>query len=211
MPGTAAPIALNFLDVVGSKTGGVMFPTGNRIDSIDGVDVTCIDVAMPMMVARAADFGLTGEETIEALDANKELFARMESIRLKAGEMMGFGDVSDSVTPKIGLISKPRQGGHFSARYFMPWTTHPTLAVTGSQCLAACALAPETVAEGLVAPVDPSPAVVRIEHPMGLMDVTVTYTRTNRDFAFRSAGVIRTARLIARGEVLVPQRLAWSE
>ncbi len=80
---------------------------------------------------------------------------------------MGFGDVAESVTPKIGLIATARDGGHFAARYFMPWTTHPTLAVTGSQCLAACALAPGTVAEGLVAPVDASPVTMRIEHPMG--------------------------------------------
>jgi 2-methylaconitate cis-trans-isomerase PrpF len=162
-----------------------------------------------MMIARAEDVGIAGDETAEALDANRDLFARIEAIRLKAGELMGFGDVSEAVTPKIGLISKPRDGGHFAARYFMPWEAHPTLAVTGSQCLAACALAPGTVADGLVAPIDPSPAVVRIEHPMGLMDVTVTYRRTNDAFEFISAGVVRTARLIARGEVLVPGGLDW--
>ena len=204
VPGTAAPVALDFLDVVGSRTGGVMFPTGRPRDVIDGLEVTCIDVAMPMVIGRAADFGITGTETVEELDANRDLFAKMEAVRLKAGEMMGFGDVRDSVTPKFGLISRARDGGHFSARYFMPWTTHPTLAVTGSQCLAACALAPETVAEGLVAPISGSPVTMMIEHPMGQMDVTVKFTRTNDSFAFHSAGVVRTARLIARGEVMVP-------
>jgi 4-oxalomesaconate tautomerase len=204
VPGTAAPVALDFVDVVGSRTGGVMFPTGRPIDVIDGVEVTCIDVAMPMMIARAQDFGLTGYETVEELDANRDLFARMEAIRMEAGRMMGFGDVAESVTPKIGLLAKARDGGHFAARYFMPWTTHPTLAVTGSQCLAACALAPETVAAGLVTPIGPSPATIMIEHPMGQMDVTVKYTRTNDRFEFHSAGVVRTARLIARGEVMVP-------
>jgi 2-methylaconitate cis-trans-isomerase PrpF len=203
VPGTAAPVALNFLDVVGSKSGS-MFPTGSRVDVIDGTEVTCIDVAMPMMIGRAGDFGVTGYETIAELDANKALFERMEALRLEAGRRMGFGDVSDSVTPKIGLIAKPRDGGHFCARYFMPWDTHPTLAVTGSQCLAACALAPGTVAEGLCEPVGPSPAVVQIEHPAGIMDVTVEFARNNGGFEFHSAGVVRTARLIARGEVMVP-------
>jgi 2-methylaconitate cis-trans-isomerase PrpF len=203
VPGTAAPVALNFMDVVGSRSGA-MFPTGERVDIIDGTQVTCIDVAMPMMIGRAEDFGLSGYETAEELDANKALFARMESLRLEAGRRMGFGDVADSVTPKIGLIAKPRDGGHFCARYFMPWATHPTLAVTGSQCLAACALAPGTVAEGLAAPVDPSPAVVIIEHPIGHMEVTVDYSRTGDAFEFNSAGVVRTARLIARGEAMVP-------
>ncbi len=204
VPGTAAPVALDFLEVVGSRTGGVMFPTGQAVDVIDGVEVTCIDVAMPMMIGRATDFGITGYETAEELDANRDLFARMEAIRIEAGKRMGFGDVRESVTPKVGLIAKARNGGHFSARYFMPWTTHPTLAVTGSQCLAACALAPQTVAEGLVAPVGGSPVTMMIEHPMGQMDVTVKYTKTNDRFDFHSAGVVRTARLIARGEVMVP-------
>ncbi len=154
---------------------------------------------MPMMIGRAEDFGVSGYETVAELDANKPLFERME-----AGKRMGFGDVSDSVTPKIGLIAKPRDSGHFCARYFMPWDTHPTLAVTGSQCLAACALAPGTVAEGIAEPVERSPAVVTIEHPAGQMDVTVTFSRNGDEFDFHSAGVVRTARLIARGEVLVP-------
>jgi len=203
VPGTAAPVALNFLEVVGSQSGS-MFPTEGRTDVIDGTEVTCIDVAMPMMIGRAEDFGVSGYETVAQLDENKALFERMEALRLEAGRRMGFGDVSESVIPKIGLISKPREGGLFNARYFMPWATHPTLAVTGSQCLAACALAPGTVAEGIAAPAGPSPTVVRIEHPAGKMDVTVNYTRTGDAFEFHSAGVVRTARLIARGEVMVP-------
>lgn len=202
--GTAAPVALNFLDVVGSKTGA-MFPTGNRTNVIDGVPVSCVDVAMPMMIARAEDFGVTGYETREALEDNKALFARMEAVRLRAGELMGLGDVGQSVTPKIGLIAPPQAGGHFAVRYFMPWSTHPTVAVTGSQCLAACALAPGTVAEGITAEIAPAPAVVRIEHPLGLLDVTVDYALEDDVLDFRSAGLVRTARLIARGEVLVPE------
>lgn len=210
VPGTAAPVGLNFLDVVGSRTGA-MFPTGKQRETIDGIDVTCVDVAMPMMIARASDFGVTGAETQDELDANTALFERMEKIRIEAGRRMGLGDVTKSVTPKIGLVSKAQSGGHFSARYFMPWTAHPTLAVTGSQCLAACALAPGTVAEGLVRPVDGSPAVMRIEHPMGEMEVTVTFKQSDDGFEFISAGLVRTARLIARGEVMVPSRLMGAQ
>lgn len=202
--GTAAPVSLNFLDVVGSKTGA-LFATGQTIDVIDGVEVSCVDVAMPMMIARATDFGLTGYEDRETLDANTALFARMEAIRLEAGRLMGLGDVSASVTPKIGLIAPPKDGGHFAVRYFMPWETHPTVAVTGSQCLAACALAPGTVAEGIARAIGPAPAVVVIEHPLGALEVTVDYTREGDALNFRSAGLVRTARLIARGEVLVPE------
>jgi 4-oxalomesaconate tautomerase len=206
VPGTAAAVALNFLEVVGSRTG-TMFPTGQPTDEIDGINVSCVDVAMPMMIARASDFGISGYETQDELDANTGLFEQIEAMRLKAGEMMGMGDVSKSVVPKVGLIAAPISGGFLSARYFMPWTSHPTLAVTGSQCLAACALAPGTVAEGLTGTPDPAPFAMQIEHPMGKMEVRVRYSNGPDGFEFLSAGVTRTARLIARGEVMVPEDL----
>ena len=206
VPGTAAPIALNFKEVVGARTG-TMLPTGRVREEIGGIEVSCIDVAMPMMIARAADFGITGHESQVDLDENKALFERMEAVRIEAGRRMGFGDVTDSVTPKIGLIAEPRAGGHMAARYFMPWSTHPTLAVTGSQCFAACALLPGSVADGLAKPVDPAPATMRIEHPMGEMEVTVDYEQSGDGLDFKSAGLVRTARLIARGEVLVPSAI----
>lgn len=203
VPGTAAPILLNFMDVVGSSCGALL-PTGRLRDEIDGIEVTCMDVAMPMAIARAEDFGLTGYETCEELDANKDFYARMEPIRRKAGELMGLGDVSKSVTPKFGLLSKARSGGTISARYFMPWNCHPSMAVTGSQCLASCALTPGTVAEGLAAPAEGRPAVVAIEHASGKIDVTVDYEMQGGDFTLRSAGLLRTARLLVRGEVYIP-------
>lgn len=203
VPGTAAPVALNFMEVIGSRTGK-MLPTGQVRETIDGIEVTCIDVAMPMMIARSTDFGITGHESQAELDENKALFERMEAIRLEAGRRMGFGDVTDQVTPKIGLIAEPREGGHITARYFMPWTAHPTLAVTGSQCISACALLPGSVADGVTKPIEPAPVVVRIEHPMGEMEVTVDYQVDGSELRFTSAGLVRTARLIARGEVMVP-------
>ncbi|ADZ68976.1 4-oxalomesaconate tautomerase [Polymorphum gilvum] len=205
VPGTAAPVFLNFLDVVGSSCGALL-PTGNLRDTIDGYEVTCMDVAMPMVIGRAADFGITGYETAADLDADRELMARIEAVRLEAGRRMGMGDVAKSVTPKFGLIAPARDGGTFAARYFMPWNCHPTMAVTGSQCLASCALTPGTVADGLVATPEGVPALVLIEHPMGQIDVTVDYENGPNGFELRSAGLVRTARLLARGEVLVPER-----
>ena len=163
-----------------------------------------MDVAMPIAIARAADFGLTGYETAEALDADRDFYARMEPIRQEAGRRMGLGDVSKSVTPKFALLAAPRQGGTITARYFMPWNCHPTMAVTGAQCLASCVLTPGTVAEGLFTAPDGVPALVLIEHPGGAIDVTVDYEAGPDGFALRSAGLLRTARLLARGEVMVP-------
>jgi 4-oxalomesaconate tautomerase len=208
VPGTSAPIFLNFMDVVGSSCGALL-PTGNLRDVIDGIEVTCIDVAMPLVIARASDFGLTGYESAAELDANADFFARMEALRLKAGLAMGMGDVSASVTPKFGLLAPAKAGGTICARYFMPWKTHPTMAVTGAQCLASCVLTPGTVAEGLFIQPEGMPALVVIEHASGAIDVTVDYEVGEGGFKLNSAGLLRTARLLARGEVFVPASV-WS-
>ncbi len=208
VPGTAAPVLLKFMQVVGSKTGS-LHPSGEARESIDGVDVTLIDVAMPMMIARAADLGITGSETREALDEDRALFDRMEAMRLEAGRRMGLGDVSKSVVPKIGLLSEPREGGSVTARYFMPWKCHPSMAVTGGTCIASCCLAPGTVAEGIATREEGSPVTLTVEHPMGAMDVIVEYERNNREFDIRSAGILRTARLLMKGDLMIPEHV-WN-
>ena len=208
VPGTSAPIALLFMDVTGGATG-TMFPTGNRIDKINGIEVTCMDVAMPMVIARASDFGLTGLESPAELDANRAFYDRMEPIRQKAGRLMGMGDVSNSVTPKFGLVAPPENGGHVLTRYFMPRNCHPSLAVTGSQCLAACLLCPGTVADGILAAPNHSPIALRLEHPMGLLNVSMDFQRDGDAFDVKAAGLTRTARLLARGEAFVPSSV-WN-
>jgi len=123
VPGTAAPIALQFMDTIGGATGAFL-PTGNLIDRFDGIDVTCMDVAMPMAIARAESFGLTGYESAEALNENSAFFAAMENVRIQAGEAMGIKDVATSVTPKFGLLAPARDGGQMigprRSRWNMP-------------------------------------------------------------------------------------------
>ena len=203
VPGTAAPVELNFMDVAGSSTGAFL-PTGNLTDEVDGISVTCMDVAMPMVIARAADFGLTGHESRDELDANRDFFAAMEPVRLEAGHLMGLGDCSRSVTPKFGLLAPADMPGHIVTRYFMPWTTHPTMAVTGSQCLASCALTPGTVADGMMERPNGIPCTVMLHHPMGAMQVVIDYELDDAGFHHRSAGLVRTARKLAEGRLFVP-------
>ncbi|MEO1328790.1 MAG: 4-oxalomesaconate tautomerase [Pseudomonadota bacterium] len=201
-PGTAAPIALSFFGVVGSATGALL-PSGNKIEVIDGIEVTGMDVAMPVAIARAEAFGLTGYETPEALEENKAFYERMEAIRREAGRRMGMGDVSNAVTPKFAILAPARDGGHFAARYFTPMSCHKTMAVTGAQCLAACALTPGTVADGLVT--DPvSPLQMFIEHPSGQIEVLMSFERQGDAVDVQAAGLTRTARLLAKGEFYVP-------
>ena len=208
VPGTAAPVALQFMDTIGGATGAFL-PTGNLTDTFDGITVTCMDVAMPMVIARAESFGLTGYESAAALNDNTDFFAKMEAVRIKAGAAMGIKDVATSVTPKFGLLAPARDGGTVATRYFMPWKTHPTMAVTGAQCLASCVLTPGTVADGLAARSNDRPATNTLEHASGQIDVLVDYDLTADGIDLRSAGLVRTARLLARGEVMIPTKV-WS-
>lgn len=209
VPGNAAPVALQFMDTIGGATGAFL-PTGNLIDTFDGVDVTCMDVAMPMVIARAEAFGLTGYESAEALNENTEFFARMEAVRIQAGAAMGINEVATSVTPKFGLLAPAQNGGTVATRYFMPWKAHPTMAVTGAQCLASCVLTPNTVADGLALRSNERPATITLEHASGKINVLVDYELTVDGIDLRSAGLVRTARLLARGEVMIPRDI-WSK
>ena len=124
-------------------------------------------------------------------------------LSLLSGALMGMGDVTKSVTPKFGLLAPARDGGTIATRYFMPWRTHPTMAVTGSQCLASCTLTLGTVADGLVKRPQGSPVNVTLEHPSGTIDVLVDY-RMDNGFEIISAGLLRTARKLAEGKLFVP-------
>lgn len=208
VPGCASPIQLQFMDTVGGATGALL-PTGQPVNTFDGIDVTCMDVAMPMVIAPATSFNLTGYESAAELDANKAFFARMESIRIQAGAAMGLGDVSQSVMPKFGLLAPAKAGGLMAARYFMPWNCHPSMAVTGSQCLAACILTPQTIAAGLCDIDSDSPLTVTLEHPSGMIDVLVDYEDNAEGFRLNSAGLVRTARKLAQGTVFIPGAV-WS-
>ncbi len=138
----AAPIRLSFGDAAGGKTGA-LFATGQRREIIDGVDVTLIDYAMPMMLLSAEALGIEGDETPAEIDANEELFARVEQLRLEAGRRMGLGDVTGRVIPKVGILSAPRNGGSITSRYLVPGSCHRSHSATGALCVAAASTLPE--------------------------------------------------------------------
>ena len=202
VPGAAAPIRLEFIDTVGAKCGS-MFPTGNSSETIEGVAASCIDVAMPMVMIAAAELGLGGYET-DALASDRVFMAKLERIRREAGRRMGLGDVRDKVVPKVAVLAHPRSGGLISSRYFTPDTLHAAHAVTGGICVAACALMPGTVASPLADGAGASDGRCVIEHPSGVLEVTLRTSGEGGSLTVESAGVVRTARKIFDGEVLVP-------
>ena len=175
--GTAAPIRLNFLDAWGAVTGSV-FPTGQRIDVIDGVEVTCLDAAMPLMIVRAGDLGLTGRETPDQLDADTALLERLESLRRTAGGLMGLGDVSDKVIPKPVIVSAGDDPHSITSRYFTPRRCHASHAATGAIGVATAFALPGTVAcdgsgDGSTAGAAAGTHDIAVLHPQGRIDVQV--------------------------------------
>lgn len=203
VPGTAAAVRLNFMDIVGSKTSGLL-PSGHVQDEIDGMAVTLIDVAVPMMILRAADLGKTGHETPAELDADRDFFARLEAMRLEAGRRMCLGDVTGKVIPKVAILAAPKAGGHIAARYFVPHKTHAAFAVTGALCVATVAVLEGSISDGLAQRPDGEDREILIEHPSGLIDVALRTSGQGADLQVVSAGAIRTARKLVTGEVFVP-------
>ena len=208
VPGTAAPVGINFKSAIGSVTKKLL-PTGKPLDVIDGVEVSCVDVAMPVILMRAEAFGKTGHEAAADLDADKELFYRMEAIRRKAGVLMGMGDVSKLVVPKIALLSKPRRGGIITSRFFVPDACHKAHPVTGTVCIAsACAILGTVAAQ--IAPLPPAPqGMTRIEHPSGMIIIDLDVDFAGGKQELRRAALIRTARRVFDGHVHVPEHV-WS-
>lgn len=208
VPGTAAPVKLNFKSAVGAVTGKLL-PTGRPLDNIDGVDVSCVDMAMPMILMPAEQLGKTGHETAAELDADKALFTRMEAIRRKAGKMMGMGDVSSMVVPKIGLLTAPRKGGTITSRYFVPYSCHKAHAVTGTVCVASACAIPGTVANRIAALASAPQGIVQIEHPSGKIAIDLDVELDKPQPVIRRAALIRTARRVFDGHVYVPEQV-WS-
>jgi len=203
VPGTAAPVVLNFMDAVGAKTG-VMLPTGHLTETIDGIEVTCLDVCMPMVLTRAADLGLDGTEGRAAIDGNAALLARIEAIRLQAGRRMGFGDVGGMVIPKVGLLSPPRGTGAITSHYLTPHKLHAAHAVTGAVCVATACLLEGSVAYDMAVRPGGNPCTIWIEHPSGMVDVRMDIAGAGPGLQVVRAGILRTTRPIMQGHVLIP-------
>ena len=175
------------------------------MDNVGGTEVSCVDVAMPMVLMRASDFGLTGNESRDQLKARAGcLITHIERIRRQAGELMGFGDVADKVVPKVSLLSGPQKGGDLMSYYFTPLQLHSTHAVTGACCVAAAAVVEGTIAYDLAVRSDKNPRDFVIEHPAGQVEVKLETTGRGLETNVLRAGILRTARLIMRGEVMVP-------
>lgn len=199
VPGTAAPLVVEFADVAGSSCGALL-PTGNRQDVFDGVATTCIDNGMPVVLLRAADLGVRGDETPAELEANPALRARLERIRLQAGLAMHLGDVSQRSVPKMSLIAAPQAGGALATRTFIPHRCHSAIGVFGAVSVASACLLAGSVCDGLAQVPAGERVQLAVEHPSG--EFTVQLRLDNGQLA--GCGLLRTARVLFDGKVRVP-------
>ena len=200
VPGTAAPITLTFSDAAGSMCGALL-PTGRAIDEIDGIALTLIDNGMPVVAMRARDLGRTGYESREVLDADTELQARVETIRLKAGPMMNLGDVKEKSVPKMILLAPPRAGGAISTRSFIPHRAHASVGVFAALSVATACLLPDSPAHGLADIPAGRAKRMLVEHPTGASPVSITVDE--RTGAVSEAALFSTARRLFAGRVFV--------
>ncbi|MDE2611194.1 MAG: 4-oxalomesaconate tautomerase, partial [Burkholderiales bacterium] len=182
---------------------GSLLPTGRVVDFIDGVPVTCIDNGMPVMVVPSAAFGLTGYESRESLNANTGLKARLNALRLAAGPLMNLGDVAGKVVPKITLVAPPVKGGALCTRTFIPHDCHAAIGVLGAVTVATAAVLEGSVAHAVAQLPPGDDKLISVEHPSGEFSVALSLARgaTGGQPEVRRAALLRTARLLMRGEV----------
>ena len=192
VPFGSAPIAINY-----DGDNVKIFPTGNLMDLVDGVEITCVDAGMPVIVLRASDFEIQGNETIQELDSNSALREKIESIRLQAGPIMGLGDVKEKTVPKICLISEPFNGGSFSTRSFIPHVVHDAIGVLAAVSALAAVLTNGTNVYKSNLGTGP----YKVEHPTGDFSVDAKLKHEGIETSLASSTLIRTARMLMDGVV----------
>ena len=197
VPGSAAPVPLEFRDTAGSSCGALL-PTGNAVDVIEGVECTLIDNGMPCIVLRAEDVGATGYEDRETLDNAAEVKAKIEAIRLVAGPMMNLGDVTDKSVPKMMLVAAPQQGGAITVRSFIPKRAHASVGVLGAVSVATACLVPGSPAADLAVVPEGSRKTLSVEHPTGEMSCVL---EVDAGGTVVSSALLRTARKLMDGVV----------
>jgi 4-oxalomesaconate tautomerase len=197
VPGSSAPIPLEFRDTAGSSCGALL-PTGNAVDTIEGVACTLIDNGMPCVVFKAEDVGVTGYEDRDTLDNATELKARIEAIRLKAGPMMNLGDVTEKSVPKMMLVAPPAHGGAVTVRSFIPHRAHATIGVLGAVSVATACLVPGSPAADVADIPDGRRKTLSVEHPTGEMSCVLELDDAGQ---VATAALLRTARKLMDGVI----------
>jgi 2-methylaconitate cis-trans-isomerase PrpF len=227
VPGTGAPVRLDFLDPAGSRTSGLL-PTGHPVDEVrlpggDPIRASLVDAANPLVLVAAADLGLSGVEHPDQLDADVGTMSRLDQVRRAGGVLMGLGSTPDQVplaNPKIAVLSRPAAfctlAGELvpadvhdlGIRMVSMGRVHRAVTVTGALCLGVASRVSGTIAHELAAA--PAGAALttrplRLGNPSGIVMVdAVMRERDGLPYPV-SAALLRTARRLMQGQVAVPE------
>jgi len=212
VPGSAAPISINFLDTAGSVAASLL-PTGNVKDVLNvsaqggkpafRIEVTCIDNGMPLVILLAADIGCSGYEDVAAMNAHTDLKNRIERLRIVAGHAMGLGDVTTRNYPKMTLIAAPRAGGAISTRSFIPHVCHDAIGVLAAVTVGTACVLRGSVCDGIAVMPAGVSKTVSVEHPTGEFSVELETDPADPQKVSKAA-LLRTARLLMQGQAMVP-------
>ena len=196
VPGTASPVVLDFSEDEPTSAKAV-FPTGNVRDEIGGIPVTCVDNGMPVVVVAAASLGRTGYETVAELEADEQLRARVQELRVEAGKAMGLGDVTGTTVPKVSLVAPPAAGGTICTRTYIPVRVHESIGVLGAVSVGTAVLVPGAVGHDMA--VLGTGSRLLVEHPAGAVGIEVDLDLGASPPRVLRAGLIRTARKLLDG------------
>ena len=217
--GTAAPVRLDFVNPGGATTGKLL-PTGNVLDTImiegHGAFVaSMIDASHPTVFVRASDFGLTGIESPDAIEADDRLMALLDVVRRRAGVIMGLGDTPESVelmSPRIAMVAAPQaftaidkslfdDRHDIATRMISMEKPHRAVPLASALCLAVACRIEGTLPNQLARKSDPG-APIRVGNPSGVLAFGAD-VRHDGGWVADSAGVYRTARCLMKGAVSV--------
>ena len=223
VPGTGAPILMDYRETVGASRGKGMLPTGNAIDKIDlngrPVDITIGDVANIIVFVSAQDVGVSGKETAENLTENRGLLDRVREVRGKAAQLVDLCkdwrkvDEESPFMPMLVIVSDPPDDepeAHMSGRLFLDNMCHPSMAGTGSVCTAAMSRTKGSLVYDQVGTKARAEKVLNISHPLGIIPVATETEQETGDTvepAFKTLSFIRTSRRLMDGKVYVPKEM----
>ncbi len=213
VPGTGAPVKLEFRDPGGASTGRLL-PTGNVAEVLDvprfgQYRVSMVDAANACVFARAADLGIRGTELPDEIEAHPELLERLAAIRIAASLAMGIARSAEeaqqrAMVPFVGFVSPPRDvSADLTGRMISNGQPHRALPLTAALCMAVAARLPGSVVFDAVRPSGNAESEIRIAMPSGVLTVAAKVGKREGEWYAEQGAFFRTQRRMFEGHVLV--------
>lgn len=193
--GCGPNVLMTLFKPVGAETGKLL-PSGAAVDEVGGMHCSLVDVAVPMVIFLASEWGGTLEAVLERFKREPAHWAQFQQtwqraalklgLRDSSGRLLTEAEIAKSETmPKVCLVDRPTDSrAHLRVQYFTPQRPHSSLAVSGGTCIAAAALIEGGVAQAVLAmaptvvPADSAAGARRmltLQHPAGVMNVYLDF------------------------------------